>query len=66
MQSAVGRICREKESRGTRPAHASSIEVARLLGCGVTDVEEPAIGLAAAGGIERRRGLNYDFYELKK
>ena len=64
--SAMRAVCRGKEASGMHPAHVTSLEVAQLLGCGVSEVEDAAESLAAAGTIRIRRTINYDSYEPRQ
>lgn len=64
LLAALETVCRSLGDSGVHPAHASSLDVARVLGCGVAEVEDAAVGLAAKGLLRIGRTLNYDYYEI--
>ena len=55
----------DKESSNRRPVHALSIEVARLTGMPLREVDAAAVQLEAQGLISIGKGLNYNYYKLK-
>lgn len=62
---AIGQITAGKVEKGVFPQYATSIEVARLTGMGVHEVDEAAVQLEAQGLISIGKGLNYNYYKLK-
>lgn len=62
---AIQAIVADKQSRGTFPAVALSIEVSRLMGMPLSEVEAAAVQLEAQGLISIGEGLNYNYFKLK-
>lgn len=62
---AIRSVVDGKRSRGTFPAAALSIEVARLTGMPLREVDAAAVQLEAQGLISIGKGLNYNYYKLK-
>ena len=56
----------DKETSNMHPSHALSIEVARLTGMTLREVERQAEALKSEGLIRIGRTLNYSYYELTK
>ena len=54
----------DKETSNMHPSHALSIEVARLTGMALQEVERQAEALKSEGLIRIGRTLNYSYYEL--
>ena len=61
---AIRSVVDGKRSRGTFPAVALSIEVSRLTGMALTEVEKEAETLKSEGLISIGKTLNYSYYEL--
>lgn len=55
----------DKETSGHAPAVALSIEVSRLTGMPLQEVDAAAVQLEAQGLISIGKGLNYNYYKLK-
>ena len=55
----------DKETSNRHPAHALSIEVSRLTGMPLREVDAAAVQLEAQGLISIGKGLNYNYYKLK-
>ena len=55
----------DKETTNRHPAHALSIEVARLTGMPLREVDAAAMQLEAQGLISIGKGLNYNYFKLK-
>lgn len=62
---AIQAIVADKRSRGAFPAAALSIEVSRLTGMPLREVDAAAMQLEAQGLISIGKGLNYNYYKLK-
>lgn len=62
---AIQAIVADKRSRGTFPAVALSIEVSRLTGMPLREVDAAAVQLEAQGLISIGKGLNYNYFKLK-
>lgn len=62
---AIQAIVADKRSRGTFPAVALSIEVSRLTGMPLREVDAAAMQLEAQGLISIGKALNYNYYKLK-
>ncbi len=62
---AIRSVVDGKRSRGTFPAVALSIEVSRLTGMPLREVDAAAVQLEAQGLISIGKGLNYNYYKLK-
>lgn len=62
---AIQAIVADKRSRATFPAVALSIEVSRLTGMPLREVDAAAVQLEAQGLISIGKGLNYNYYKLK-
>ena len=62
---AIQAIVADKRSRGIFPAAALSIEVSRLTGMPLQEVDAAAVQLEAKGLISIGKGLNYNYYKLK-
>ena len=62
---AIQAIVADKRCRGIFPAAALSIEVARLTGMPLREVDAAAVQLEAQGLISIGKGLNYNYYKLK-
>ena len=62
---AIQAIVDGKRSRGTFPAAALSIEVSRLTGMPLREVDAAAMQLEAQGLISIGKALNYNSYKLK-
>lgn len=58
-------IVADKRSRGAFPVVALSIEVSRLTGMPLREVDAAAMQLEAQGLISIGKGLNYNYYKLK-
>ena len=58
---AIRRIAFEKETSDTVPSHALSVEVARLTGLGVGEVDRIA-GTLAGKYVHTGKSLNYNYY----
>ena len=54
----------DKETSNRYPVHALSIEVARLTGMTLREVERQAEALKSEGLIRIGQTLNYSYYEL--
>lgn len=55
----------DKETSNMHPSHALSIEVSRLTGMPLREVDAAAVQLEAQGLISIGKGLNYNYYKLK-
>ena len=64
VMQAVSKISFNKEMNGRHPVHALDIEVSRMTGLGLREVESAARGLEAEGLIRIGRGLNYNYYKF--
>ena len=62
---AIRSVVDGKRSRGTFPAVALSIEVSRLTGMPLREVDAAAVQLEAQGLISIGKGLNYNYFKLK-
>lgn len=62
---AIGQITTSKVEKGVFPQCATSIEVARLTGKGIHEVDEAAAALERQGKIRIGKGLNYSYYRLR-
>ena len=58
-------IVDDKRSRRAFPVVALSIEVSRLTGMPLQEVDAAAVQLEAQGLISIGKGLNYNYYKLK-
>ena len=63
---AIESITADKKGRSRFPSFALSIEVARLTGMALQEVERQAEALKSEGLIRIGRTLNYSYYELIK
>lgn len=63
---AIRSVVDGKRSRGTFPAVALSIEVSRLTGMPLREVDAAAMLLEAQGLISIGKSLNYNYYKLAK
>lgn len=63
---AIQVIVDGKRSRGAFPEVALSIEVSRLTGMALREVEKEAEDLKSEGLIRIGKTLNYSYYELTK
>ena len=59
-------VTADKRGRSRFPSFALSIEVARLTGMTLREVERQAESLKCEGLIRIGRTLNYSYYELTK
>lgn len=66
VYQAITNIISNKEASGIHPTIALSIEVARLTGMTLREVERQAETLKSEGLIRIGRTLNYSYYELAK
>ena len=66
MLQSVMDVLFDKETSNMHPSHALSIEVARLTGMPLREVDAAAVQLEAQGLIRIGRTLNYSYYELTK
>lgn len=64
VMQAVSKISFNKEMNGRHPVHALSMEVSRMTGLGLREVESAARELEAEGLIRIGRGLNYNYYKF--
>lgn len=64
VMPAVSKISFNKEMNGRYPVHALDIEVSRMTGLGLREVEAEAATLEAEGLIRIGRGLNYNYYKF--
>ena len=64
VMQAVSKISFNKEMNGRHPVHALDIEVSRMTGLGLREVESVARELEAEGLITIGRGLNYNYYKF--
>lgn len=64
VMQAVSKISFNKEMNGRHPVHALDIEVSRITGLGLREVEVEAARLEAEGLIRIGRGLNYNYYNF--
>lgn len=64
VMQAVSKISFNKEMNGRHPVHALDIEVSRMTGLGLREVEAEAAKLEAEGLIRIGKTLNYDYYKF--
>ena len=64
VMQAVSKISFNKEMNGRHPVHALDIEVSRMTGLGLREVEAEAARLETEGLIRIGRGLNYNYYKF--
>lgn len=65
VYQSIRAIVTDRRRRRQVPVHALSIEVSRMTGLVLREVEAEAARLEAEGLIRIGRALNYNYYELK-
>lgn len=65
MFQGVMDVLFDKESSNRHPVLALAIEVSRLTGMPLREVDAVAVELEAQGLISIGKGLNYNYYKLK-
>lgn len=63
ITEAISALCRRAEEEGRHPVCALSIEVVRMTGMSLAEVEKEAERLAAEGKIYVSRTINYKSYK---
>ena len=64
VYQSIRAIVADRRRRRQVPVHALDIEVSRMTGLGLREVEAEAARLEAEGLIRIGRGLNYNFYKF--
>lgn len=64
VYQSIRAIVSDRRRRRQVPVHALDIEVSRMTGLGLREVESAARELEAEGLIRIGKGLNYNYYKL--
>lgn len=64
LLQAIREIVFDRETSDKVPAHALSIEVAKITGLALQEVSEAAVSLEARRLIKIGKTLNYEYYKL--
>ena len=64
VYQSIRAIVADKRRQRKCPVHVLDIEVSRMTGLGLREVEAAAAELEAKGLITKGRTLNYDYYRL--